>query len=348
MPRILVADDDALIRRFLEQALEYGGYETVSAGDGADAISILDSDAAIDVIVTDFAMPGANGIEVIEFARRLDPTLPCVIVTAFRDLDLAMRAMQAGAVGFVPKPFKADHLLTVVGLAMERRNLATEAMRLRMLTPMLERFTMLLSNTLEGKDVSTRHHSERLVAISDRIAESLGLPADRRASIRLGACLHDIGKVGIPEQILRKAGRLTEAEYDVIREHPEIGAAIIEDIDTWDEVRTIVLHHHEQYDGSGYPRGLSGEAIPLGARIVGVVDAFDVMRMGRPYSPRKPIDRIVAELRSLQGRQFDPTCVEILVGLIESDEPVVALASVARRPPGWPEPDRIRADSATA
>jgi putative two-component system response regulator len=347
MPRILIADDDALIRRFLEQALEYGGYDCVSAADGTDAISILETDAAVDVVVTDYAMPGASGIEVIEHARRLDPTLPCIIVTAFRDLELAMRAMQVGAIGFVPKPFKSEHLLTVVGHAMERRSLALEAMRLRVLTPMLERFTMLLSNTLEGKDTSTRHHSERLVALSDRIAETLGLDGERRASIRLGACLHDIGKVGIPEHLLRKLGPLTEDEFSVIRQHPEIGAAILEDIDTWEEVRGVVLHHHEHFNGKGYPRGLQGPAIPQGARIVGVVDAFDVMRMGRPYAPPKPIDRVVEELRAQRGEQFDPDCVDILLDLIAADEPSIALASIGRRPPGWPEPNRMAADSAT-
>jgi putative nucleotidyltransferase with HDIG domain len=228
---------------------------------------------------------------VIEHAHRVDPTLPAIIVTAYHDLDLAMRAMQAGAVGFIPKPFKAEHLLTVAGRALERRQLAADALRLNMLVPMLERFTMALANTLESKDCATNQHSERLVGHAEAVARELGLDDDTRFSIRVGACLHDIGKVGIPEQLLRKPGPLTTAEFDVMRLHPDIGAAILEDIDTWEDVRLIVRHHHERWNGAGYPLGLSSTDIPLGARIVSVVDAFDVMISGRPYAPAPPRDR---------------------------------------------------------
>jgi putative two-component system response regulator len=318
MPRILIADDDTLIRRFLQQALEFGGYEVISAADGAEAITILDRESGVHVVVTDYSMPRASGLDVIAHAQRIDPTLPCIIVTAFRDLDLAMKGMQAGAVGFIPKPFKADHLLTVVRRAVERRELATEALRLRLLTPMLERFTMVLSNTLESKDLSTWHHSERLVTLSDRIARALGLEPQPRSWIRLGACLHDIGKVGIPEHLLQKATALTVDERDLMRQHPQIGASILEDIDSFDEVRQIVLHHHEHFDGSGYPSGLRGATIPIGARIVCVVDAFDVMRAGRPYARARALEEILGEYRSLRGRQFDPEIVDVFLGILET------------------------------
>src|SRR5439155_1588358 len=221
------------------------------------------------------------GIAVMSHAQRVDAMLPCIVVTAFRDLDLAMKAMQAGAVAFLPKPFKAEHLLTIVARALERRELAAEALRLRFLAPMLERFTMVLANTLESKDVGTQRHANRLVYLSDAIAGHLGLPADLRAAVRYGACLHDIGKVAIPEELLRKPAQLTDEERAVVRTHPVVGASILEDIETWHDVRLIVRHHHEHYDGAGYPDGLRGTQIPLGARIVSVVDAFDVMRFGR-------------------------------------------------------------------
>jgi len=318
MPRILVADDDMLIRRFLQQALELGGYDVIAVADGAEAIAVIDGGGSLDAVVTDYAMPQADGLGVISHARRVNPTLPCIIVTAFRDLDLAMQGMQAGAVGFIPKPFKAGHLLTVVGRAVELRELAAETLRLRMLAPMLERFTMVLSNTLESKDFSTKHHSERLVNFADAIAQAMGRPSEERTSIRLGACLHDIGKVGIPEYLLRKAQRLTDAEFDVMRQHPEIGAAILKDIDAWEDVREIVRHHHEQYDGTGYPQGLRGGEIPFGARVVGVVDAFDVMRAGRPYAEPKSIEVITHELRRLRGHQFDPEIVDVFLAIVEA------------------------------
>ena len=316
MPRVLCADDDLLIRHFLSKAMAAGGYDGTLAGDGAEAIQLLDEGAQFDLLITDYCMPGATGIQVIEHAQRLDPTLPSIIVTAFHDLDLAMRAMRAGAVGFIPKPFKADHLLTVAGRALERRQLAVEATRLNLLVPMLERFTMLLANTLETKDCATNQHAERLVGHADAVARQLGLNDDARFSIRVGACLHDIGKVGVPEVLLRKAGPLTAPEREVMQLHPEIGAAILDDIDTWEDVRLIVRHHHEHWNGAGYPLGLTTIDIPLGARIVGVVDAYDVMVSGRPYAPARAMDDVVAELTRLRGVQFDPDVVDAFIGTL--------------------------------
>lgn len=318
MARILVADDDTLIRRFIQQALEFGGHHAVLASDGAEAIALIDSDRGIDAVVTDHAMPRASGLEVIAHAQRVDPTLPCIIVTAFRDLDLAMRGMQEGAVGYIPKPFKPDHLLTVISRALERRELAAEAHRLRLLAPMLERFTVILSSTLETKDLSTRQHSERLLVLSDRIAAHLGLAGDERQAVRLGAALHDIGKVGIPEELLRKPAALSDEEYKVMRRHPEIGAAILESVDDWLNVRRIVRHHHERFDGTGYPDRLAGAAIPQGARIVGVADAFDVMISGRTYSAARPFEQVLDEMRRERGRQFDPQALDAFLDLAES------------------------------
>ena len=316
MPRALCVDDDRIIRRFLEDAMTAGGYDVTLAVDGGDAIAKLDDDGPFDLVVTDQAMPVATGTEVVVHARRIDPLLPVIIVTAYHDLDVAMRAMAVGAVGFIPKPFKADHLLTVAATALDRRRIATDAVRLNLMVPMLERFTMLLASTLETKDCATQQHSERLVGHSDAVACALGLGADERFSIRLGACLHDIGKVGVPESLLRKPGPLTDEERCVMRLHPDIGATILEDIDTWDDVRLIVRHHHEQWDGCGYPLGLRGSEIPLGARIVSVVDAFDVMTTGRPYADALPLGDAVDELVAERGRQFDGDVVDAFVATL--------------------------------
>lgn len=310
MPKVLCADDDRLIRRFLHDALTIGGYDVVSASDGAEAIRRLGDSGPFDLVITDYAMPACTGIQVIEYAQRTDPSLPCIIVTAYHDIDLAMRAMRAGAVGFIPKPFRAEHLLTVAGRALERRQLAADSMRLNMLVPMLELFTMMLANTLESKDCATNRHAERLVGHAEAVARELGLDDDARFSIRVGACLHDIGKVGVPEALLRKPGPLTAAEREVMQLHPEIGAAILEDIDTWQDVRMIVRHHHEHWNGAGYPLGLQGAAIPLGARIVSVVDAFDVMSEGRSYAPARALDVVTAELMRQRGIQFDGDVVD--------------------------------------
>jgi putative two-component system response regulator len=341
LPEVLVAEDDGLSRRFLQQALELGEHTVTVANDGIDAINRIDRPGCFDVVVTDYAMPRANGLDVVTHAHRVDPMLPCVIVTAFRDLDLAMKAMQAGAIAFLPKPFKPEHLLTIVDRALERRNLAAEALRLRFLAPMLERFTMVLANTLESKDIGTQRHANRLVHLSDAIATKLELPDDLRSAIRYGACLHDIGKVAIPEELLRKPTKLTEEERDLMRTHPTVGASILEDIETWDDVRLIVRHHHEHYDGGGYPDGLHGEQIPLGARIVSVVDAFDVMRSGRPYADAMPHQDIVDELHRQRRRQFDPEISDALLEVITADDLIPAddTAELSGGPVFLPRPD---------
>jgi putative two-component system response regulator len=341
LAEVLVADDDTLARRFLQQALEVGEHSVTVVADGIEAIQRIDKPGCFDVVVTDYAMPRASGLDVVTHARRVDPLLPCVIVTAFRDLDLAMKAMQAGAVAFLPKPFRTAHLLTIVERALERHALASETMRLRFLAPMLERFTMVLANTLESKDLSTQRHANRLVHLSDAIARHLALPDDLRSAIRYGACLHDIGKVAVPEELLRKPSPLTDEEREVVRTHPVIGASILEDIETWDDVRLIVRHHHEHYDGDGYPDGLHGEQIPLGARIVAAVDAFDVMRSGRPYAAALPEAEIIAELRRQRRRQFDPEIVDALFEVMTTAdlEPADLTAELSGGPTFIPRPD---------
>ena len=319
MARVLVADNDAPTRRLIEEALAFAGHQVSSVANGAAAIAAVDAPGCFDAVITDYAMPHANGVDVVAHSQRIDPMIPCIVVTAFRDLDLAMQAMQAGAVAFVPKPFTALHLVTVLDRALERRQLADEALRLRFLAPMLERFTMVLANALESKDYETQEHSSRLVGMSDAIARHLGIADSARTIIRLGACLHDIGKVAIPEALLRKPGALTEEERAIMRTHPEVGARILADIDTWADVRLIVRHHHERFSGGGYPDGLRYAHIPLGARIVSVVDAFDVMRTGRPYQAARSTDWSLDELRRESGRQFDPEIVRALLAVLPAD-----------------------------
>jgi putative nucleotidyltransferase with HDIG domain len=184
---------------------------------------------------------------------------------------------------------------------------------------MLERFTMVLANTIESRDAALQRHANRLVRLAGVVAADLGLSDEAATAVRYGACLHDIGKIAVPDALLRKPGALSREEQDVMRRHPEIGAKLLEDIDTWVDVRLIIRHHHERYDGAGYPDGVAGQAIPLGARIVAAVDAFDVMRNGRPYAAAKPYEAILAELRRERGSQFDPDVVDALLGVVSED-----------------------------
>ena len=348
MARVLVAEDDALTRRFIEETLEFAGHEVTSVANGAEAISAVDAPGCFDAVITDYAMPHANGVDLIAHAQRVDPMISCIVVTAFRDLDLAMQAMQAGAVAFIPKPFKSMHMLTVLDRALERRELADEALQLRFLAPMLERFTMVLANALESKDYETQEHSARLVGMSDAIARHLGIGDGMRSIIRFGACLHDIGKVAIPEALLRKPEALTAEEQAVIRTHPDIGAAILADIDTWEDVRLIVKHHHEHFNGGGYPDGLRGDQIPLGARIVSVVDAVDVMRTGRPYQAARSFDWILGELQRESGGQFDPELVAALTAVMPAEGTTIQVPPLDFQPEHRAAVGRRQNDAAIA
>ena len=332
MPRVLVADDDPLIRRVLTRCLESGGYDTATASDGPGAIRLLEGGEHFDVLLTDHAMPGATGVEVIAAAHRLDPTLPCLVITAFHDMAVAMAAMAEGAVGFLPKPFKPQHLLLVVDRALERRRLADEAIRLRLLAPLLERFTILLANAIEEKDLGTSLHCERLVRGADSTARRLGVHGEALVHVRMGACLHDVGKISVPADLLRSTQRLDTAGWEVLREHPVVGARILDGVDGWEAVRDIVRHHHERFDGTGYPDGIAAASIPPGARIVSVVDAFDVMRHGRPYAPARTLDAAVAELRRGRGGQFDPDCVDAFLTVLDDDPRSVELLGTAEAP----------------
>jgi putative nucleotidyltransferase with HDIG domain len=242
LARVLVAEDDALTRRFIEETLQFAGHDVAAASSGEAAIASIDAPGCFDAVI--------------------------------------------------------------------------------------ERFTTVLANALESKDYETQEHSARLVGMADGIARHLGLPDTMRRVIRFGACLHDIGKVAIPEAVLCKPGALTAEERLVVRTHPEVGASILADIDTWGGVRLIVRHHHEHWSGRGYPDGLAGEAIPLGARIVSVVDAFDVMSTGRPYQPARSIDWIIGELARERGRQFDPEMVDALIAVIPADGTTLELPSL--------------------
>ena len=330
MSRVLIVDDDPLIRGVMRLCLETAGHEVVEAADGFSAVAALRGPSDFEVMVVDHALPEGDGSQVIRAALHLDPGLACVMCTAVHDVAVVAEAMAAGAVGFLAKPFRPEGLLESVDRAAERRTSFDDVIRLRLLNPVLERFVSVLSNTIEARDATMQRHCERLAGLADELARRMGLNEAERSTVRYGASLHDVGKVAIPDDILGKSQRLTDGEWDIVRSHSEIGARLVADIDTWIDVRSIVRHHHERYDGRGYPDGLSGTAIPLGARIVAVVDAYDVMRRGRSYRAPRSLDEAMGELYRLRERQFDPDCVVTFLDVI-SDEDAGDGASIADR-----------------
>ena len=315
MTRVLVIDDDAVIRDLIGEMLAASGYEVVSAGTAAEALELF-ADERIRLVVSDIVMPDLSGLELLEAMRLHRPNLPIVLVTGANTRDNLSEALTRGADGLVAKPFSKLELEEAVGNALERAGRSERDMRERLLAPTL---TSALANAIEAREEGMRGHCERLTLLAMRLGLAFGLDEEEMETIRLGALLHDIGKIGIPDSVLLKEDALTDEETDLMRTHTVIGDNLLEPIDLLAAVRPIVRHHHERWDGLGYPDALSGEDIPLGARIMAVADAVEAMSARRVY--REPLSEpeIVRELERGRGTQWDPTIVDLVLRLIETD-----------------------------
>lgn len=305
--RILVADDDDAVRALLRTLLVRDGYAVTEAPSGRAALVRL-AETAFDLLVLDVRMPAPDGLEVTRRVRA-DPAtalLPIILVTGLGALEDKVAGLDAGATDFLTKPFEAPELLARIRAAL-RTKAAID--RLESTQGVL----VALANAVEAKDPVTEHHCDRLASLAVGLAQLAGLDPETVEAIGYGAALHDVGKIGVSEATLRKPGRLTETEWTEIRRHPEIGARIVGPLRLGSVVGPIVRGHHERWDGSGYPDRLRGEAIPTGARIVALVDAFDAMTHDRPYRAGRPVEAALAELRRGAGRQFDPELAALFV-----------------------------------
>jgi putative two-component system response regulator len=320
MNRILVIDDEDVIRMLVVEILESAGYDVTSAESAEVALSLLDQ-AEFDLVVSDVIMPGLSGLELLEAVRERRASLPVVLVTGAGTYDTLSQALTRGAAGLVTKPFAHSDLQSAVADALERATLSRDDLRERLLAPTL---ASALANAIEARDEYLHGHCERLASLAVRVAELLGLPTDEIETIRLGAILHDVGKIGIPDRVLLKPSALDEEERRIVETHPEIGDKLLEPLDLLAGARPIVRHHHERWDGQGYPDRLAATDIPLGARIVAVADSVEVMSSRQLYrQPRTP-DQIVEELLTWRGKQWDPQIVDLMLGLIESGELVLS------------------------
>jgi putative two-component system response regulator len=316
MSRILVIDDEAVIRMLVVEILESVGYDVTSAESAEVALALLE-DADFDLVVSDVIMPGLSGLELLESVRARRASLPVVLVTGAGTYDTLSQALTRGAAGLVTKPFAHADLQAAVADALERATRSREDLRERLLAPTL---ASALANAIEARDEYLRGHCERLAALAVRVAELLGLKADEVETVRLGAILHDVGKIGIPDRVLLKPGALDDEERRIVETHPEIGDKLLEPLDLLAGARPIVRHHHERWDGTGYPDRLAATAIPLGARIVAVADSVEVMSSRQLYrQPRTP-EQIVHELLEWRGKQWDPAVVDLVLELIASGE----------------------------
>src|SRR6266852_6307292 len=301
---ILVADDNASNRELLEELLTAQGFTVITASDGAATLQEL-SRTPIDLVLLDVMMPHLNGFQVCERIKINPETylIPVIMITALSDKQDRLEGIKVGADDFLTRPVDRTELLARVGSLLKLKQRTDELER-------AESVLFSLARSIEGKDPYTHGHCERLAEYSARLGGQIGLPEDQITALHRAGVVHDVGKIGIPDAILLKPGPLTPDEWTIMRRHPEIGKALIERIPFLRGAVPIVWAHHEKWDGSGYPRGLKGEEIPLGARIFMAVDAFDAMTFDRPYSKAKPFDVAKAEIRRCAGTHFDPTVVE--------------------------------------
>jgi response regulator RpfG family c-di-GMP phosphodiesterase len=309
--KILVVDDEEGIREIVSALLESQGYDCSTASDGLLAREYLKKNS-VDLVLSDMVMPEMDGLTLLEWERKHDPDVPVIMVTAMHDVLTALEAIRRGAYDYILKPFEKDQLYMGVRRALEHRHLKLENRNYqRNLEELVEQRTAQLKGALDQLEQSYDDTLEALIAIAKAIKVDPGLlPQIARA-----AFLHDIGKMAIPDMILRKPGPLTPEEREVMRTHCEIGFNMVTRIPFLREAAEIVLSHQEYFDGTGYPRGLKGEQIPLGARIFAVADALDAMISDRPYRKALPISHAREEIQRCSGTQFDPTVVEVFLAM---------------------------------
>ncbi len=317
-PRVLCVDDEPVVLQILRRLLEVQGFEAVTCGDPQTAISTF-SVGSFDVVITDIHMPGMDGLTLMRTLREMEPEMPVVVVTGQGTVDIAIQALREGATGMLVKPFTGHELMAEVRRALGSAQMRYEAIQYRYLSPVLDSIALTLSTAIEARNLETGEHCRELGVLSERMAAVLGLDERQQMTIRMGGYLHDIGKIGIADAILLKPGPLTESEMAEMRRHSEIGAAILEVHDAMADIAQIVRHHHERWDGRGYPDGLVGTAVPLGGRIIAVADAFSAMTSDRVYRPALPLDRAWAELRAHAGTQFDPEIVAVFGQVVDEN-----------------------------
>src|SRR5712671_954488 len=347
--RCVVVDDEPRLRRVLVRLLEGEGFACAEAGSGVEALKELEK-GAVPLVISDLRMPEMDGVTLLREIISRWPETAVIVVTAVAEVESAVACLQMGALDYVAKPFHLDEVRARVSQALDKRRLIienrnyqqgleerVEAQARRIEELFLEGVHALVF-ALEAKDAYTRGHSMRVAHYSVETARALGLDKDLIDTIALGAELHDVGKLGVSEAVLHKAGQLSDAEYRHIMEHPVIGARILaplmRDVPT---AIAIVRSHHERLDGKGFPDGLKGEQIPLEVRVVGVADSFDAMTSVRPYRPALSVQKALQELEEGKGTQFHPPAVEAFLAAFP-DPSALPVTTPEVRPLHLPSP----------
>jgi putative nucleotidyltransferase with HDIG domain len=326
-PRILIVDDEVEITEILADLLSEE-YECIRAGSAEEALTRL-PESEFQLVISDITMPGMSGLDMIPHVKEVAPDTVVVMISGMQTVESAIGALRLGAFDYLMKPFDLRQVEAVVKRALEHHDLVVAKQRYENhLEELVEQRTIeldkalnsleaayrstlkALTAALETRDSETHGHSERVVTYSLRLGREYGLSSGEMKALEFGSLLHDIGKIGVPDSILRKPAKLTEEEWVRMREHPLHGQQILRGIEFLQGASRVVAQHHEKWDGTGYPLGLRKEEIDICARIFAVADAFDAITSDRVYRRGKPYEAAAQELDDWAGRQFDPKVVE--------------------------------------
>jgi putative two-component system response regulator len=326
--RILIVDDESEITSILSDLFS-DEHDCTTAGSAEQALTLLDR-SEYELIISDITMPGMSGLDMIPHIKERSPNTAVVMISGMQTVESAIDALRLGAFDYVMKPFDLRQVEAVVSRALEHQSLIVAKQRYEdHLEELVEQRTAeldqalnsledayrstlkALTAALETRDLETHGHSERVVSYSMRLGREYGLDNQKMKSLEFGSLLHDIGKIGVPDLILRKPAKLTPEEWVLMREHPLHGQQILRGIKFLEGAAQVVAQHHEKWDGSGYPLGLREEEIDICARIFSVADAFDAITSNRVYRKGKSYEDAAQELDDWAGKQFDPKVVEV-------------------------------------
>ncbi|HEY4647510.1 MAG TPA: HD domain-containing phosphohydrolase [Gemmatimonadales bacterium] len=340
---LLVVDDEEPIRNALRKFLTQQGYEVVTAGGGEEALEVLQRQRITGMLL-DVNMPGITGVELVPLVMEIEPSIALLMLTAVNDATSAALCMQRGAFDYLIKPIDLGHLGRAIHQALRRRHTLLEGQQInqwlkdevaarvaerRLEQANQERISVAtleaLVNALEAKDPYLRGHSARVADLSAMVAAQMGQNDEQIETVRTGGRLHDIGKIGIREEILNKQGPLTKEEFEHVKQHVTVGSQILAPLVHLGDVIGFVRSHHERWDGAGYPDRLRGDAIPLGARIIGAVEIYDALTTARPYQERMPPELAVERIRDLVGSVIDPAVHQALEAVVSQRQPLVFL-----------------------
>ena len=320
---VLLAEDNRTIQTILMEGLGGAGYKVELAANGQEAIHLIDKDRP-NLVITDIEMPVMNGMELTRAirARQELATLPIVVMSGHQDKKVMREMFALGVSSYIVKPFNIEQLLMTAERMLEHQHqlLLLERQRLKAEREAVLASIASLAEALEARDVYTRGHSDAVASISVQIGARLGLDDKKLHDLELGGKLHDIGKIGIPDHVLHKPGRLNEEEWGIIKSHPLVGYRIMSQAPPLKRLLDMVKHHHERFDGKGYPDGLSGEDIPLEARAMAVADTFHALISDRPYREGMNKPQAIEVIKEVSGTQLCPKCVNAFLDWVKNDQ----------------------------